>query len=106
MAGDHSLWPPNSHNVNPGLIFVQGVQHDLQEIKEQGVRVRPTLKQPNKYCNCSRRKLDPGSKQSSAGVGGRGVPVVCFAEHWGSQHFLHLPAAGLEVECKMLYIHH
>lgn len=87
MAGDHSLWPPNSHNVNPGLIFVQGVQHDLQEIKEQGVRVRPTLKQPNKYCNCSRRKLDPGSKQSSAGVRGEGSASGLLCQALGFSTF-------------------
>lgn len=29
MAGDHPLWATHSHYMNPWLILVQGVQHDL-----------------------------------------------------------------------------
>lgn len=31
VAGDHALGTPNSHDVDSGLILMQGVQHNLRE---------------------------------------------------------------------------
>lgn len=98
VAGDHALWAPNSHNVNPGLILMQGVQHDLQEIRSKSEDQR--LPQHHSFHgNCSGRN---GLSYQ------RLQEIACSMEGMGSvggvsRRFTHLlPTAGLELECEVL----